>query len=138
MSLRNNPYYIKHKNRLYREGEIGSKNGFCEFNDLYHGIKAAVMIVYYDRILSVGTIESIIRHFYSVPIDDVDACIKFVVKESKLPPLKVLRTHGDICTFMVAFSHWFGSNVLYEDVLNVLEQMESHKVFKPMEQVAPF
>lgn len=80
MRYRNNPFNIRYDARNNWLGQIQAKNGFCQFSNVYFGIRAVCKILSsYRKVLqSDFTIENILMRFAPPSENDTFMYIDFV------------------------------------------------------------
>lgn len=74
----NNPLNIRNVDGQNWIGQIGKKDGFCEFQNVWWGIRAAMMILSKYRKRGLVTIEQIISTWAPTSENDTEAYIKFI------------------------------------------------------------
>lgn len=86
MNYKNNPFNIRYSKHNKWFGQIKPKDGFCQFESLYYGIRACIIImtVYINK--GFDTVEKIIKRFAPPSENDTTNYIKSVCKISCLSP----------------------------------------------------
>lgn len=74
----NNPLNIRNVDGQNWIGQIGKKAGFCEFQNVWWGVRAAMMILSKYRKRGLVTIEKIISTWAPPSENDTEAYIKYI------------------------------------------------------------
>lgn len=74
----NNPLNIRNVDGQNWKGQIGKKAGFCEFQTVWWGVRAAMLILKKYRKRGLVTIEQIISTWAPSSENDTEAYIKFI------------------------------------------------------------
>lgn len=81
MKYKNNPLNIRYNLTLWL-GFSGVNHGFCEFDELKHGLRAGLRIMEtYRKEYGLDTVEKIIKRFAPPSENDTKAYISFVCKK---------------------------------------------------------
>lgn len=122
---RNNPFNIRNSKRNKWNGQFGSTKGFCNFVHMDLGIRAAIKIVMINyRRFGVKTIHDIITWFAPPFENDTDAYIKFVVRNTKIEPMRKLDSQDQYARVLVAMSQFEGNPVTFDQILHVMNMYD--------------
>lgn len=120
----NNLFNIRYTKRNNWIGQIGQKHGFCCFDTLDHGIRAAfkLLLGYIDR--GYDTIEKIISRFAPSSENDTSAYINFCCSWHYLdvlhPDTKIVTYHDLLCLMVRMAKFENGYNIGVIDLQNSL------------------
>lgn len=79
MKYRNNPLNIRYTSSNQWNGLCGSSNGFCEFQSLGYGLRAAIIIINsYKSLYNIDTIEDIIYKWAPPSENNSSGYVSFV------------------------------------------------------------
>ena len=103
--INHNPLNIRYSKNNHWQGQQGSDvAGFCVFSAFIYGIRAAVLIL--KRYMQRGdcTISRIIERWAPPTENSTSRYIRFVSKETTIPPDKVLSIYerGKVCAILRA------------------------------------
>ncbi len=114
MIAANNPFNIRFNKRNNWLGQIGQKRGFCEFDSINHGVRAAFVLIkgYIER--DIDTPRKIINRFAPPKENDTIAyldfvCLKCTLGVSRLEPDKQVSNYDDLF-FLLKRMAWFESH----------------------------
>lgn len=92
MKYRNNPLNIRFNPANHWIGLIGNKKGFCEFDTMEHGFRAAIIILRrYRKYGKVSLVDIIHRWAPENDNNNTDSYIKFVSDNCKIPMLRAVE-----------------------------------------------
>lgn len=121
MKYRNNPLNIRYNERNKWRGQIMPKNGFCQFNSIFSGFRAAVCLVKRYKLYGKETIRQIISR-WAPPSDNnnTETYINVVCKNMDCADSKKIITHSDYFNLLhymtlVEIGEW---NNTFEDALD--------------------
>lgn len=112
----NNPFNIRYNKRNKWIGQTGCKRGFCEFDSLKHGVRAAFVLLQNYIRRDIDTPSKIINRYAPSKENPTDNYIAFVCKSeingigTYFKPDQEIRTYLDLFTLMSRMV-WFESNV---------------------------
>lgn len=112
----NNPFNIRYSKKNHWIGQKGQKRGFCEFDNLAHGVRAAyVLLTNYIR-RGVDTPRKIISRYAPPSENPTQSYINYVCssdikgEDGPLMPDKEILTYSDLF-YLMSRMVWFESNV---------------------------
>lgn len=89
MKYKNNPLNIRYNKSNSWLGLTGSKNGFCEFDSLFHGFRAALIILKrYRQYGKVSVTDIISRWAPKADNNNTEAYINFVCDKCDISPIE--------------------------------------------------
>ncbi len=102
---KNNPFNIRYSSLNHWTGQIGNNRGFCEFDTLYHGVRAAAKLIFvsYPR-YGVRNIERIISRFAPSSENDTASYIRFVCEQLSCLPFAVPANRNERCELLMAMA----------------------------------
>lgn len=81
MKYINNPANIRFSPRNNWQGQIKSKNGFCQFDSLKHGVRALFKILlHYINDLQLTDVRSIISRFAPASENDTEKYVSYILQ----------------------------------------------------------
>lgn len=104
MKYENNPYNIRSAGQEWY-GEIDEKNGFCQFEEMEYGIRAAVKILAtYRSKYGLKCINDIIHRWAPPTENDTYKYIQYCCTYVGIAPLRSLIFVGDYYKLLVAMA----------------------------------
>ena len=89
MKYKNNPLNIRYNKSNSWLGLTGSNNGFCEFDSLFHGFRAALIILKrYRQYGKVSVTDIISRWAPKSDNNNTEAYINFVCDKCDISPIE--------------------------------------------------
>ena len=121
MKGKNNPFNIRNNRRNKWLGQIGSRNGFCSFCSLDHGIRAAayILMISYRR-FGICTIEGIINRFAPSSENDTWNYIRYVCSVTGFLKSTQLFETADYVKVLFAMSSMEGNPLSLEQIRHTL------------------
>lgn len=102
---KNNPLNIRFVSRNKWRGLTGCDHGFCTFDTLEHGYRAAgILLLRTYRKKDCYTIRSIIKRFAPASENPTEAYISFVCAKTGFSADKVLSSYGHYASVLWAMS----------------------------------
>lgn len=107
---KNNPFNVRYSSLNHWTGQIGNNRGFCEFDTLYHGVRAAAKLIFvtYPR-YGARNVERIINRFAPPTENDTSSYIHYVCGEMAVLPFAVPSNREERCELLMAMAQ-FESN----------------------------
>lgn len=89
MKYKNNPLNIRYNASNNWVGLVAHKNGFCEFDTLEHGFRAAIILLRrYRKYGKVSLVDIISRWAPKSDNNNTDSYIQYVSGNTHIPPLR--------------------------------------------------
>lgn len=102
MKYKNNPLNIRYNLTLWL-GLSGVNHGFCEFDELQHGLRAGLRIMEtYRKKYGLDTVDKIIKRFAPSYENDTKAYISFVCKKCGFTKNERLVSDEQYCQLLSA------------------------------------
>ena len=112
---RNNPFNIRNNRHNKWRGQVGSNNGFCNFDSLTSGVRAACIILMRSyRKFGFVTVEQIIKRFAPPSDNDTDNYILFVCNQTGFFRSTMMITDSDYMKLLFAMAKFEGNPVSHE------------------------
>lgn len=86
MKYKNNPLNIRYDKANLWIGQIEPLNGFCQFDDLYYGFRAALKIFLMYRKRGIKSVSDIISQWAPIQENDSVSYYRFVSKYMNVTP----------------------------------------------------
>lgn len=125
-----NPCNIRKNPNNHWLGEImGDDPSFCTFVDNFHGLRAALKILFnYNQKYRINTLSGIISRWAPQNENDTQRYIDFVSRSACIPSCEPLAfTYGECCAILKAMcivENGYLYNKFYEDFANVWKYMD--------------
>ena len=95
MNYKNNPLNIRYSEKNNWRGQIEPKNGFCQFEEIEYGIRAAVITLNTYRRKGKNTIKKIIESWAPNNENDTQKYKDIVCKRTNIKENEILSTRTD-------------------------------------------
>lgn len=120
---KNNPFNVRYVIKNCWKGQTGSTNGFCDFESLDYGIRAAAYLLMHSyRRRGIKTIDGIIKSFAPETENDTDRYIAFVSADCGYPRYRVLDSVVMYCYVLSAMSKFETSRISFIDIFSVINK----------------
>lgn len=117
MKYRNNPFNIRSGSRWL--GLAGSKNGFCEFENIEYGIRAAaVLLMQSYRKKGCVTLTSIVRRFAPPSENDTSRYIYYLSDSLGISPSSVLESRYQYILLLVYMARFESGTFLNKNYVS--------------------
>lgn len=120
----NNPFNIRYHVDNHWLGQRGETRGFCNFDTVEHGVRAAIRLVCvtYRREYRIITPEAIISKFAPSSENDTQAYIEFVCKKSGFARQGALVSMRHYARLLHWMSVYEGNKVSYDYLLEMIQK----------------